>query len=193
MVSRYEDLDDHELARRFLDGERWTFDVLMQRHERRIHRLALGMLGDADAADDVTQETFIKAFRSLPGFQFRSQFSTWLHRIAVNLCLSRLRAARRHPLVALGDVVQRLRSGRGRPGEDLARKDLAARIEAAVATLPPKQRAVFLLRHREGLAYAEIAATLERSEGGVRANYFQALQKLKRELTDHEDALDDEP
>jgi RNA polymerase sigma-70 factor (ECF subfamily) len=189
-VSRFDGVDDRELVRRFLEGERWTFDGLMARHEQRIHRLALGMLGDPDAAADVTQETFIRAFRSLPTFEFRSSFGTWLHRIALNLCLSRLRSARRHPLVALSDVVRRLRSGRGRPERELARKDLAARIERAVAALPPKQRAVFLLRHREGLDYGEIAAALERSEGGVRANYFQALQKLKRELS-HEDALDD--
>lgn len=189
-MSRHEQLDDNALVRRFLEGERWTFDALMERHEKRIYRLALGMLGDPDAADDITQETFIRAFRALPRFEFRSSVGTWLHRIAVNLCLSRLRSAKRHPLVALGDVVRRLRSGRGRPERDLARKDLAARIERAVAALPPKQRAVFLMRHREGMDYGEIAAALERSEGGVRANYFQALQKLKRELSD-EDALDD--
>lgn len=189
-MSRHEQLDDNALVRRFLEGERWTFDALMERHEKRIYRLALGMLGDPDAADDITQETFIRAFRALPRFEFRSSVGTWLHRIAVNLCLSRLRSARRHPLVALGDVVRRLRSGRGRPERDLARKDLAARIERAVAALPPKQRAVFLMRHREGMDYGEIAAALERSEGGVRANYFQALQKLKRELSD-EHALDD--
>lgn len=189
-MSRHEQLDDNALVRRFLEGERWTFDALMERHEKRIYRLALGMLGDPDAADDITQETFIRAFRALPRFEFRSSVGTWLHRIAVNLCLSRLRSAKRRPLVALGDVVRRLRSGRGRPERDLARKDLAARIERAVAALPPKQRAVFLMRHREGMDYGEIAAALERSEGGVRANYFQALQKLKRELSD-EDALDD--
>lgn len=189
-MSRHEQLDDNALVRRFLEGERWTFDALMERYEKRIHRLALGMLGDPDAADDITQETFIRAFRALPRFEFRSSVGTWLHRIAVNLCLSRLRSARRHPLVSLGDVVRRLRSGRGRPERDLARKDLAARIERAVAVLPPKQRSVFLMRHREGMDYGEIAAALERSEGGVRANYFQALQKLKRELSD-EHALDD--
>jgi RNA polymerase sigma-70 factor (ECF subfamily) len=189
-VSRFDGLDDRELVRRFLEGERWTFDGLMERHEQRIHRLALGMLGDPEAAADVTQETFIRAFRSLPSFEYRSSFGTWLHRIAINLCLSQLRSARRHPLVALGDVMRRLRSGRGRPERDLARKRLAARIEGAVAALPPKQRAVFLMRHREGLDYGEIAAALDRSEGGIRANYFQALQKLKRELGD-EDTLDD--
>ncbi|MBM4116590.1 sigma-70 family RNA polymerase sigma factor [bacterium] len=189
-MSRHAGLDDGELVRRFLEGERWTFDALMERHEKRIHRLALGMLGDPDAADDIAQETFIRAFRALPSFEFRASFGTWLHRIAVNLCLSRLRSARRHPLVALGDVVRRLRTRRGQPERDLARKDLATRIERAVAALPPKQRAVFLMRHREGLDYGEIAAALQRSEGGVRANHFQALQKLKRELSD-EDALDD--
>lgn len=182
--------DDHEVIRRFLEGERWAFDALMSAHEQQAHRLALGMLRNPDAADDVTQEAFIKAFRSLPRFEFRSSFRTWLHRIVVNLCLSRIRKERRHTLISLGDFSQRIRSGTGLPARDLANRDLGDRIEAAVAKLPPKQRAVFVMRHGEDMSYAEIAATLDRSEGGVRANYFQALQKLKRELGDHEDALD---
>ncbi len=183
--------DEHELIRRFLKGESWAFDALMSAHEQQAYRLALGMLGDPDTAQDITQEAFIKAFRSLRGFQFRSSFRTWLHRIVVNLCISSLRKQKRHGMLRLGDFVHGLRSQTGQPARELDRKELADRIDAAVATLPPKQRAVFLMRHRECLSYSEIAATMERSEGGVRANYFQALQKLKKELDPHEDEPDE--
>ncbi len=183
--------DEHDLIRRFLEGESWAFDTLMSAHEQQARRLALGMLGDPDAAEDITQEAFIKAFRSLGSFQFRSSFRTWLHRIVVNLCISSLRKSRRHSLLRLGDFAHGLRSQDGQPSRELDRKELGDRIDAAVATLPPKQRAVFLMRHRECLSYAEIAATMERSEGGVRANYFQALQKLKRELDPHEDTFEE--
>lgn len=181
--------DDHDLIRRFLEGERWAFDALMSTHEQQALRLARGMLGDPHAAEDVTQEAFIKAFRALPRFQYRSSFRTWLHRIVVNQCISRMRKERRARLVSLGDIAHRLRSGSGLPARDLARRDLGERIDAAVALLPPKQRAVFVMRNQEGLSYAEIASSLGRSEGGVRANYFQALKKLRRELGDHEDEL----
>ncbi len=179
--------DDHELIRRFLKGERWAFDALMSAHEKRAQRLAQGMLGDADAAEDIVQEAFIKAFRALPRFEFRSTFRTWLHRIVVNLCISRMRKERRARMISRGDIAHRLRSGSGLPARDLARRDLGERIDAAVAQLPPKQRAVFVMRNQEGLSYAEIATSLGRSEGGVRANYFQALKKLRRELGDHEE------
>ena len=94
-------------------------------------------------------------------------------------------------MLRLGDFVHGLRSKSATPSRELAARELGDLIDAAVATLPPKQRAVFLMRHRECLSYPEIAVIMERSEGGVRANYFQALQKLKRELDHHEDALDE--
>jgi len=177
--------DDHELIRRFLEGERWAFDALMTAHASQAHRVALGMLGDPDQADDVVQEAFIRAHRALARFEFRASFRTWLHRIVVNLCLGRIRRARRVSLVSLGDLASRLRARTGQPARDLARRDLGERIEAAVLALPPKQRVVFVLRQQEGLGYAEIAGILGRSEGGVRANYFQALQKLRRALAAH--------
>lgn len=179
--------DDHELIRQFLEGKRWAFDALMTAHEQQAHRLALGMLGDPDAAQDVTQEAFIKAYHALPRFQFRASFGTWLHRIVVNLCISRIRKERRQTWLSLNDFSQRLRSSTGEPARNLFRRELADRIDAAVALLPPKQRAVFVMRHQEGLSYTEIAGILKRSEGGVRANYFQALRKLRKELRDHED------
>lgn len=174
--------DDHTLIRRFLEGERWAFDALMTAHAPQAHRLARGMLGDADQADDVVQEAFIRAHGALARFEFRSSFRTWLHRIVVNLCLGRIRRARRVSRVSLGGLAQRLRSRTGDPARELERRDLGARIEAAVTALPPKQRAVFVMRQQEGLGYPEIARVLGRSEGGVRANYFQALRKLRREL-----------
>jgi RNA polymerase sigma-70 factor (ECF subfamily) len=183
--------DDHTLIRRFLEGERWAFDALMTAHAPQAHRVALGMLGDLDQADDVVQEAFIRAHRALPRFEFRSSFRTWLHRIVVNLCISRIRRARRVSLVPLGGLAQRLRARTVQPARELELRDLGERIEAAVIALPPKQRAVFVMRQQEGLSYVEIASILGLSEGGVRANYFQALKKLRRALGEHEELGDE--
>ena len=175
------------LIRGFLGGDRWAFEKLMTLHQERIYRLALGMLGDHDRAADLTQETFIRAFRGLERFRFASSFGTWLHRIAVNLCLSQIRRDRLRQALSLGEVAQRLTSAHGRPERELQLKELGESIEMAIAKLPPKQRAVFLLRHYEDQSYAEIAAVMKRSEGTVRATYHQAIMKLRRILVVHDD------
>ncbi len=175
-----------ELIRAFQGGERWAFDELMTLHEKRAYRIALGMLGDHDRAADVTQEAFLRAFRSLGDFEFRARFGTWLHRIVVNLCIGQIRRERLQKTLSLEAVSERLKTTLGRPARDLARKDLAQCIESAVGSLPPRQRAVFVLRHDEGLSLKEIAGIVGRSEGAIRASYFQAVRKLREELKEHD-------
>jgi RNA polymerase sigma factor (sigma-70 family) len=185
-VKRYDAVDDFELIRHFQEGKRWAFDALMKRHEKRVYRLILGIVGDQESAADIVQETFIRAFGSLDRFQFRASFSTWVHRIAVNLCLSKLRRDRLNPLQSLSELSNLLTSTFSRPGQDLATRELGQQIEEAVAALPPKQRAIFVMRQGEDLSYTEIAKVMGRSEGAIRASYFQAVRKLRRSLQDHE-------
>jgi RNA polymerase sigma-70 factor (ECF subfamily) len=180
-------IDEHrerELIEKFLEGEPWPFDELMSAHQEGIYRLSQGMLGDPDLAADITQETFLRAFRSLSTFRFQSRFGTWLHRIAVNLCLGQLRQAKLRRMVSLEGMTERLRSSLGRPARDLADRGRAERIDAAIASLPPRQRAVFLMRQDQGLPHTEIAKILQRSEGAIRASYHQAVRKLRAALTE---------
>ena len=181
-MNRHETTDDHELIRQFQEGRRWAFDALMSRHEQHVYRIALGMLGDRDQALDIVQETFLNAFRSLKHFEFRSGFGTWLHRIAVNLCLSHMRKTKLRSLGSLAGLSGLLISSIRGPEQDLAVKDLNLRIEEAVASLPPRQKAIFLMRYREDLPFASIAEIMDRTEGAVRAGYFQALRKLRARL-----------
>lgn len=178
-------VEEHELIRKFLRGEQWAFDRLMTLHQKRVYRIALGMVGDHDEAADITQEAFIRAFRSLKNFKFGSSFGTWLHRIAVNLCISHIRREKLHQHLSLSEVSHLLRSPLGRPARDLALKDLAQQIELAIATLPPKQRAIFVMHYHEELPHKEIAKIMNRSEGAIKSSYCQAVKKLRKRLMDY--------
>jgi len=177
---------EHELIRKFLEGEQWAFDRLMNQHQKKVYRIALGMLGDHDEAADVVQEVFIRAFRSLKDFKFQSQLSTWLHRIAVNHSISRIRRRKARNHLDLAEVAHRLTSPLGRPGKELALKDLSAEIEEAVASLPPKQKAIFVMHYQEELPHKEIARIMGRSEGAIKSSYCQAVKKLRKRLIRYE-------
>jgi RNA polymerase sigma-70 factor, ECF subfamily len=187
-LSRIDDMQERELIQRFQGGESWAFDRLMEKHQERVYRIAFGMLGDHDSAADIVQEVFIRAFRSLKKFRRDSSLSTWLHRITVNLSIGEIRKRKVRNHLSLTSFTERLRSPIGRPSKELDRKDDQERIQKAVEKLPPRQRAIFVMRHDEDLSHVEIAAALELSEGAVRASYFQALKKLREELGDHEPA-----
>jgi len=178
---------ENELIHKFLEGEQWAFDRLMNQHQKKVYRIALGMLGDHDEAADVTQEVFIRAFRSLKNFKFESRFSTWLHRITVNYSISRIRHRQIRNHLSLSEVSHRLTSNLGRPGRELALKDLGEEIEQAVASLPPKQRAIFVMHYYEELAHKEIARIMGRSEGAIKSSYCQAVKKLRKRLNRYED------
>ena len=177
--------EEHELIQKFLKGDQTAFDRLMTWHQKRVYRIALGMLGDHDEAADITQETFIRVFRSLKNFKFGSRFGTWLHRITVNLCLSHIRQQKLRQHLSLSEVSHLLRSPLGRPARDLAFKDLTQQIEEAIATLPPKQRAIFVMHYHEEMPHKEIAQIMNRSEGAIKSSYCQAVKKLRKRLLDH--------
>jgi RNA polymerase sigma-70 factor (ECF subfamily) len=179
--------DEHDLIRKFLRGEQWAFDRLMNMHQKKIYRIARGMLGNHDEAADVTQEVFIRAFRSLKNFKFESSFGTWLHRIAVNYAISHIRRKKARDHLTISEVSYRLRSSVGRPARELALKDLGGQIEEAIASLPPKQRAIFVMHYHEELPHKEIAGIMKRSEGAIKSSYCQAVKKLRKRLSRYED------
>jgi RNA polymerase sigma-70 factor (ECF subfamily) len=142
---------------------------------------AVGLLGNADDAEDLAQEVFIKVYHSIGSFRGDSAVYTWIYRITVNLCLNQLRRRKVRSFFGLEQVAASLPEAK-RADDDLEISELSAKARTAIASLPEKQRAVFILRHFRGLPHAQIARIMDRDEGTIKANYFQAVKKLKAKL-----------
>lgn len=178
--------EETDLIHQFLEGKQWAFDRLMNNYQKVVYRIALGMVGDHDEAADITQEVFIRVFRSLKYFKFEAAFSTWLHRIAINHSISYIRRKKLRDHISLYEVSNIIKSSLGRPARDLALKDLREQIERAITSLPPKQRAIFVMHYHEELPHKEIAQIMKRSEGAIKSSYCQAVKKLRKRLIDYE-------
>lgn len=164
-----------------LAGDREAFDVIVERHRRQIYHLCLRFAGSHEDACDLAQETFIRAYRGLSRFKGAASLSTWLYRIAVNLCLNKaaLKTLRSEPL----DGREPIDSGAELPEEAVLREERAAQVRAAIARLPPRQRTALILRVYHELRHDEIARILGSSVGAAKANVFHALANLKKQLT----------
>jgi RNA polymerase sigma-70 factor (ECF subfamily) len=156
------------------------FAQIVRQHQARILRLALGMLRDPDAADDVAQETFLRAFRFYRSFRNDSALFTWLYRIAVNLCIDAQRKARLRPSAALEEAEERVDPAPGPHGIAEIR-ELARHTEQALEMLSPNHKAILLLREVEGLSYEELARVLRIPKGTVMSRLFHARINLQRE------------
>ena len=178
---------DAELVRACLSGRREAFDVLVERHQRHVYLLCYRFAGNHEDANDLTQEAFIRAFRGLRTFKGQASVGTWLYRIGVNVCLTRLGAKGKaenealDPLMAANDA--RIASQEESAADALLRGERAAQVRAAIAKLPKKQRATLVLRVYHDLPHDQIAGILGSSVGAVKANFFHALNNLKKLLT----------
>ena len=180
-----EDLDaadeDVVLARRAGRADVRAFELLYRRHHRRVHGVIARLVGHAGArAEDLTQEAFVRAWQALPGFRFESAVSTWLHRLAVNTALMELRAQRSRPW--LDDDEEALASAAtpDTSGQALLSRDLGR----AVATLPPRARAVLVLHDVEGWKHEEIAEELGMAVGSSKAQLHRARGLLRMRIGD---------
>ena len=171
-------VDDAELVRLAQAGERDAFDAIVQRHQRRIYQLCYRFVGNHEDASDLAQDAFVRAFRALPKFKGDSALATWLHRIAVNVCLNR--KAVKVPRFAPIEQVEPVDARTERADAAVLRNERAIQVRAAVARLPPKQRATLILRAYHELPHEEIAKILGSSVGAVKANFCHALANLKR-------------
>ena len=182
-------IEDEALVRRCQEGDQEAFRALVTRYHSRIFHLIHSLVGDRDDADDLAQEVFIKAFRSLSGFERRSQFYTWLYRIAVNRCLDWLKTRGRSAETPMGRVsLSRadelaVRSSATADSETL-RHELGRALEKALETLSPDYRAALTLREEEGLSYEEIAEVMGCSVGTVKSRLFRGRLLLQRALAD---------
>jgi RNA polymerase sigma-70 factor (ECF subfamily) len=159
-------------------GDRQAFDHLVERYQRDVYRLCYRYVGRHEDANDLAQEVFLRAWRSIGRFRGDSAFSTWLYRIGVNACLN-YRALKRVPTQELPEALPDPDRGALARAED---EDDVRRVRAAVARLPEKQRATVILKVYHDLSHEEVASVLGSSVGTVKSNLFHALGNLKRLL-----------
>jgi RNA polymerase sigma-70 factor (ECF subfamily) len=169
---------ERELVAACLAGDRDAFERLMERHQRAVYQLCYRFAGNHEDATDLAQDVFIRAFRGLGRFKGESSLATWLYRIGVNVCLNRRAAQppRMDPIQPDAHVDHRTTD----PADAVLRRERAERVRAAIARLPPKQRATVLLRIYHELPHDEIARILGSSVGTVKANLFHALANLRK-------------
>lgn len=174
-------LPDDAFVDRARNGDPAAMDELVRRHHAGVFRVALGILRDEDAAADVAQDAFLKAFRGLAGFRGDAAFRTWLLTIAANEARGLLRRLGRRRETAL-DSVGPLTSGQDTAEDSLERDQEAERVKVLLKELPEKQRQAVTLRIFEGLSFKEVGVIIGSSEGAARVNYHHGVRKLREML-----------
>jgi RNA polymerase sigma-70 factor (ECF subfamily) len=183
-----EDSGDGAVVIRAQSGDGDAFRMLVERHSRSVFRLAYRMTGNEQDAEDVVQETFLRAYKQLSHYESRSSFATWLYRIASNYSLDLIRMRKRHE--------QKRETGteEGRdvldtvpatsPGQDrlVFSNQVSERVSAAMNELSDLERSAFVLRHFEGLSIEEIGGMLGTSLNATKHSIFRAVQKLRKRL-----------
>ncbi|MCZ6681435.1 MAG: sigma-70 family RNA polymerase sigma factor [Candidatus Poribacteria bacterium] len=170
------------------EGDAEAFNALVQRHHAMIYGLAYRMLGNPDDAADATQESFLEAYKSVRSFQFQSKFSTWLYRVAINICqqYNRKSDSRGRTLTAYKmNVEEEERQYETNcPDRLLLKAEREGLVQAAIDQLPPKQRLVITLFYMQHMRYREIGELLNCPEGTVASRLNTAVQNLKSKLKD---------
>jgi RNA polymerase sigma-70 factor, ECF subfamily len=190
--------DDLTLVERARHGDQRAFKLLVERYQRKVYAVALGMVKDKEEARDVAQEAFVKVHKYLDNFKGDASFYTWLYRITVNICIDVLRrrgASRAEEHVELDETVDldtteahigALGSRLGtNPQRSVLRRELAERITQAVQALPEAHREILLLRELEGMSYEDLARTLEIPKGTVMSRLFHARVKMQKILSEY--------
>jgi RNA polymerase sigma-70 factor (ECF subfamily) len=188
---------DFALLERAAQGDQRAFREIVERHQRKAHAVAFGLVRNPEDAREVVQEAFLRVFRHLQEFAGQASFSTWLYRIVVNLAIDMLRKRAPGQMVELEDHTEldgapdELLPMRGAfdPQDALGRKRLVLAMQEALDKLPPYHRAVILLRELEGMSYEEMAQTLDVSKGTIMSRLFHARRKMQVMLRE---ALGDE-
>ncbi|MFZ1887537.1 MAG: sigma-70 family RNA polymerase sigma factor [Candidatus Binataceae bacterium] len=182
-----QDGDEAELIARATKGDAEAFGVLVERYQRRVANVALSVVHNQDDAIELAQETFVRAYENLSKFESRSSFSTWLYRIAANLAIDFWRREGRHVVLRGEDAeneIRKLPSDTGDSFKTASRKELSARLTAALEELTPEHRTVILLREVEGLSYDEISEALNCPRGTVMSRLHYARNRLRVLLKD---------
>ncbi len=177
---------DRELIRKTKQGNLHSFEGLVKKYQKNIYRLAFRMTKDHDTADDIAQETFVKAFTSIGSFKEEYSFHPWVFRICMNLSINYLK--RKKFMVSESELLPRKledSKATGDPMSQLIRDELMDRVESSIDALPPPFKAVFILKVYEELSYEQIARNLKISVGTVMSRLFRARERLQKSLKDY--------
>ena len=182
--------EDFELLAKFKKGDQHAFELLVRKYKMIVYNTIYSIIGDAQEADDIAQEVFLKVYTKAGSFKGKSSFSTWLYRITVNRCVDELRKKNKKIIsyetefneeekLKLKDV---LAGKEGDITEELRQKELQDIIQKAMNSLPEKYRIILTLKEMEGLSYIEISKIMKISLAKVKIWLFRARQKLKEKL-----------
>ena len=184
--------EESAIIAKVLDGDADAFEPLVVAHQSFVYNIALKMLSNPDDAFDISQEAFIKAYRSLKDFKGESSFSSWLYRITANMCLDFMRRNKKRKaasIVYLDDEDDskelELPDTRFDPVTELERKELRGAINDALNLLPEDQRSILLLRELNGMSYAEISEALKLEQGTVKSRLSRARARLAKILKEN--------
>jgi RNA polymerase sigma-70 factor, ECF subfamily len=181
-------LSDEEIVKRVLEGDVSLFEIIIRRHNQLLYRVTRSIVGNDSEAEDVMQETYVRAFEHLEQFAGRSQFRTWLTRIAVNEALARSERGKRfqypderHESMS-GDPMDLFLSLEPSPEEKVSESEMRGLLEQAIARLPESYRSVLLLRDVEEISGEEVARMLNLSEATVKVRLHRARRTLRRTI-----------
>jgi RNA polymerase sigma-70 factor, ECF subfamily len=183
---------DNELINAFIKGNHSAFEKIVLKYQDRVFNLCYRLLGDRDEAEDSAQDVFIKVYRSLKGFRFKSSFYTWLYRVVINTCKNRIKSVeyrRSKSRVSIDNDKDNREYGipvitdnRPVPDKTLEQKEKMARIQEALNSLPSDQKTVVILCDIEGLSYEEIARITKNRLGTVKSKLSRARLGLRNKL-----------
>ena len=185
-------LSDIQIIKKVIDGDKNAFNDIMNRHEKSILNFAYRMLSNRTEAEDVTQEVFLRAYKNIETFEARAKFSTWLFKIARNLCLNKLRHTFRFPTFSIDKPVRGSEYDFQRQIEDkkqvspisnIFSKEIQNAVKAALGSLPKNQKMAVILRRYEDMSYEEISVIMGCSVSAVKSLLNRAKQKLKNKLS----------
>jgi RNA polymerase sigma-70 factor (ECF subfamily) len=178
-----DELDEPALVAACLAQRPGAFELVVERHRRAVYQLCYRFVGNHEDASDLSQDVFLRAYRGMRRFRGQSTLATWLYRIGVNVCLNRVGAK-----TTLGTLTEPIEERQfidvraESPSQLMLKDERAARVRAAIAQLPRKQRATLILRTYHEMSHQEIADALGSTVGAVKANFFHALRNLKKLL-----------
>lgn len=180
-----------DLIKRASSGDSHAFEALVSRYDKKVLSIAMRYVKSEDDAQDIYQEVFLRVFKNLSNFEFKSEFSTWLYRITVNVCLNFLEKQKKINALSIYEnfggedddnsfsFESTLKAKDLNPEENLSNKEKGELIKDAIETLSPKQKMVFTLKHFEELKIKEIAEIMDCTEGTVKRYLFDATGKLR--------------
>ncbi len=175
-------LTDNELAEQAMHGRTEAFSILVDRYRQKVFRTAMGFLHNADDAEDLTQEIFIKTWHALRSFDGKSAFSTWLYRISVNKAINQIRKNKFRAITSINEEVNQTRDEES-ADDSITRKEQKEEIKKAINKLNNKQKKAFVLFYYQELSMKEVAEVLKMSQKAAESLVFRARKSLQKELS----------